>query len=102
MFGIGWPEFLVILAVAVFVIGPNDLPQVMRGLAKLVKNFRKISQDFQTSVDSVLQEAELDEIVREANKPGNETMQMEIERQIQREEVAQKPQKQHEEKNAKD
>ena len=82
MFGIGLPEFLVILAVAIVVIGPKDLPRALYAAGKLMRKFKVITADIQKSLDSVLQEGELDEITREANKPGGENLQFEIERQL--------------------
>ena len=63
MFGIGLPEFLVILVVAVVVIGPKDLPRALYNAGKLVRKFRVLSADIQKSLDAVLHEGELDDIV---------------------------------------
>ncbi len=83
MFGIDSTELLIILAVAIVVIGPKDLPQALYALGKIVRKFKTIMADVQRSVDSVMQEGELEEIIQEANKPGGENLQAEIERQIQ-------------------
>ena len=83
MFGIGWPEFLVIIAVAVVVIGPKDLPRALYGAGKIARKFKLIAGDIQKSLDDVVREGELDDITREANKPGGENLQFEIERQLQ-------------------
>jgi sec-independent protein translocase protein TatB len=85
LFGIGWLEFLVIVAVAVLVIGPKDLPHALYSAGKFIRKIRRLTAEFQKSVDSVMAEGELDEIVREANKPGGENLQFEIERQIEAE-----------------
>jgi sec-independent protein translocase protein TatB len=86
LFGIDLPEFLLILAVAIVVIGPKDLPQVLYKAGKMARKFKKISADIQKSLDDVMQEGELEEIVREANKPGGESLQFSIERQLVEEE----------------
>lgn len=85
MFGIGWPEFLVILAVAVVAIGPKDLPRALYSIGKFVRKFRRIASDVQKSLDDVMKEGELDDIVHEANKAGGQNLQFEIEKQIQAE-----------------
>ena len=82
MFGIGWPEFLVIMAVAVVVIGPEDLPQALHAVGKLARKFKKITGDIQKSVDEIMHEEDLNEIIRDANKPGGENLQFEIERHL--------------------
>jgi sec-independent protein translocase protein TatB len=85
LFGIGWPEFLVILAVAVVAIGPMDLPHALYTAGKLLRKFKRMASDIQVSLDDVMKEGELEDIVRTANKPGGENLQFEIERQIQAE-----------------
>lgn len=94
MFGVGGPEFLVILAVAIVVIGPRDLPRILYTAGKFVRKFKVITVDIQKSLDNVMREGELEEITREANKPGGENMQFEIERQSEAEVVNLKPEDQ--------
>ena len=85
MFGIGLPEFLVILVVAVVVIGPKDLPRALYTAGKLVRKFRVLTADIQKSLDGIMHEGELDDIVQQANKPGGENLQQKIEAQLQAE-----------------
>jgi sec-independent protein translocase protein TatB len=85
LFGIGLPEFLVILVVAIVVIGPKDLPRALYNAGKLLRKFRVLTADIQKSLDHVLHEGELDEIVHHANKPGGEDLQQKIEAQVQAE-----------------
>ena len=85
MFGIGLPEFLIILVVAVVVIGPKDLPRALYAAGKMMRKFRALTAEIQKTLDVVLHEGELDEIVEQANKPGGENLQQKIEQQIQAE-----------------
>ena len=68
MFGIGWPELIAILVVAIVVIGPEDMPKALNGLGKLMRKFREFTKGFQDIMDHVEHEAGLDEIVKETNK----------------------------------
>ncbi|MBU6475457.1 MAG: Sec-independent protein translocase protein TatB [Alphaproteobacteria bacterium] len=82
MFGIDLPEFLLILFVAVVVIGPKDLPRALYMVGKFIRKIKSYTSDIQKTLDQIMQEGELEDIVREANKPGGEDLQQKIERQI--------------------
>ena len=61
MLDIGWTEMAVIALVALVVIGPKDLPKAMRGVAKWVRKARALSREFQSGLDEMMRESELDE-----------------------------------------
>ena len=69
MFDVGWSEMLVIAAVAVLVVGPKDLPKMLRGFGKTLTSLRKMASDFQKQFDNALKEAELDEVRKLASRP---------------------------------
>lgn len=70
MLDIGWPELFLIGVVALIVIGPKDLPQVMRSVAGFVRKARNLSQEFQSGVDQMMREAELDDLKRKLQEAG--------------------------------
>lgn len=90
MFGIGWSEMLLIVAVAVVVIGPKDLPRVLYAAGKFARKIKIFTSDIQRSLDGILRDEELDDITRTANKPGGENLQFEIDRQLAEEEERRK------------
>ena len=51
MFGIGMPELLVILVIAIIFIGPNKLPDVARALGRGLREFRRATDDLKNSID---------------------------------------------------
>jgi Tat protein translocase TatB subunit len=59
MFGIGVPELIVILAVALVVIGPKKLPDLAKSLGKALGEFKRATSDLKQSIE---QEAGLDEV----------------------------------------
>ena len=59
MFGIDFNEFLVIAVVALVVIGPKDLPRVMRTVGHWVGRARGMAGHFRAGVDNMIRESEL-------------------------------------------
>ncbi len=68
MFDIAWSELALIAAVALIVIGPKDLPRVMRNLGQWTRRARGMAAEFQRNLDDMMREAELDEIRKEVEK----------------------------------
>jgi len=67
----GWSELMLIGIVALVVIGPKDLPKALRVAGFWVRKARTLSREFQSSVEQMVREAELDE-VREQLKKASE------------------------------
>lgn len=62
MFGIGWSELLVIAIVAIVVVGPKDLPRLMRSFGHYAGKLRRMANEFKQQVDEAMREAELEEV----------------------------------------
>ncbi|WP_269582195.1 Sec-independent protein translocase protein TatB [Roseibium sp. Sym1] len=58
MFDIGWTELLVIASVAIIVVGPKDLPRMLRTLGQTMGKMRRMSREFQSTFNDALREAE--------------------------------------------
>jgi sec-independent protein translocase protein TatB len=65
MFDIGASELLLIVIVAVVVIGPKDLPLALRTAGKWMAKVRRVSSHFRSGLDTMIREAELEELERE-------------------------------------
>jgi sec-independent protein translocase protein TatB len=74
MLDLGWQEFFLIATIAVVVVGPKDLPNVIRTVVGWIRKVRTMARDFQGSIEEVAREAELDEIRKEAIKLSNQDL----------------------------
>ena len=68
LFDLSMTELMLIGVVALVVIGPKDLPKALRVAGFWVKKARTLSREFQTSVEQMMREAELDEMRKEFKK----------------------------------
>lgn len=62
MFDIGWQELFLIGVVTLVVVGPKDLPRVLRTGARYMQKARAMSREFQNGLAEMAREAELDDI----------------------------------------
>ena len=69
MFGIGMPEMLVILALALIVIGPKKLPDLAKTLGRTMREFKKATSEFKETIQL---EGELSEVKETFNDISDE------------------------------
>ncbi|OYY10659.1 MAG: twin arginine-targeting protein translocase TatB [Rhizobiales bacterium 35-68-8] len=65
MFDIGWSELMLIGVVALIVIGPKELPSVLRTVGRTITKLRRMAGEFQGQFQDALREAELSDIRKE-------------------------------------
>jgi len=82
MFDIGWSEMAVIAIVALIVIGPKELPNALRSVAKWVKQARRLAREFQGGIDQIVREAELDDARKAVQSASTYNVRREIEKTI--------------------
>ena len=62
MFDIGWSEMLVIGVIAIVVVGPKDLPRMMKTVGQYVGKAKRMAREFQSQFDQAVRESELDDV----------------------------------------
>jgi sec-independent protein translocase protein TatB len=73
MFDIAWSELLVIGIVAIIVVGPKDLPRLMRTFGHYAGKLRRMAADFQHQFDEAMREAEMEEVRKAMESVRNAT-----------------------------
>jgi Tat protein translocase TatB subunit len=73
MFGIGVPELLVILIVALIVLGPKRLPEVAKGLGKALAEFRRATSGLSEELSNA--QVMLEEEIRQTEQAARERQQ---------------------------
>jgi len=67
MFDISWSEFLLIGVVALIVIGPKELPGVLRTLGQYTRKVRSMAADFQNQFQEAMREAEMADLKKQVD-----------------------------------
>lgn len=62
MLDVGWTEILVIAIVLIIVVGPKDLPQMLRTFGRMMSKMRGMAGDFRQQFDEALREADLEDV----------------------------------------
>jgi sec-independent protein translocase protein TatB len=70
MLDIGWSEMAIVAVVALFVIGPKDLPKVLRMIGRYAGKVKAMARELQETIDEAVREVELDEVKKQIEKVG--------------------------------
>ncbi|MDE2005336.1 MAG: twin-arginine translocase subunit TatB [Rhodospirillales bacterium] len=71
MFNFAWSEIAVIVAVALVLIGPKDMPVAVRAITGAIRKARGMAAEFRGHVDEMMREANLDEVRETLNEFRN-------------------------------
>ncbi|MFD1982438.1 Sec-independent protein translocase protein TatB [Mesorhizobium newzealandense] len=82
MFEVGWTEMLVIAIVMIVVVGPKDLPNMLRTFGRTTAKLRAMAADFQKQFNEALKEAELDDVKKSVDELRGLSPMAEIKKQL--------------------
>ena len=71
MFDIGWTEITFILIVTIIVIGPKELPRVLRTVGQWIGKAKSMTSEFRGHVDDMIRDTELDEVKKQIDSAGS-------------------------------
>ena len=74
MFDVDASEFLVVVIVAIIAIGPKDLPVALRTAGRFIGKMRKISGHFRTGMETMIREAEMEEMEKKWQEQNRKVM----------------------------
>ncbi len=82
MFDFAWSEMAVIAVVALIAIGPKDMPVALKAFAATIKKARRMASEFQTHVDEMMREANLEEVRQSLNEIRNFDVSSAVEKHV--------------------
>ena len=71
MLDIGFPEFLLISFVLLIVVGPKDLPKVLRSITTFIRKIKTMASQFHSGIDDLANESEISDLRKEVSKIEN-------------------------------
>jgi sec-independent protein translocase protein TatB len=74
MFGVDTSELLIVAVLALIFIGPKDLPNALRTVGRFVGQVRGMARHFQTGIDAIIREAELEEMEKKWREENDRIM----------------------------
>ena len=65
MFSLGWMEISIILIITIVIVGPKEIPTVIKFIKKLTSNLRNFSKEFSSTIDEITHIQEVKDIKKE-------------------------------------
>ncbi|HKQ94352.1 MAG TPA: Sec-independent protein translocase protein TatB [Aestuariivirgaceae bacterium] len=84
-FGLGMSEIMIIAIVALIVVGPKDLPRLLRTIGRYVTQLRSMAGEFHRHLDAAVREAGLEDVKKEVRNMTNFTVTNDIGKQVSQE-----------------
>lgn len=82
MFDIGWQELFLVALITIIVVGPKELPRVLRTVTLWIRKVRSMAREFQDGIDDLAREADLEDLRKDIEKGAGVDFGDEIERTI--------------------
>ena len=68
MLSLGWSEITIIIVLVIIVVGPKEIPNLLKQLGYVSKKIKSLSRDFNTSLNNIVKETEIDQVQKKIKK----------------------------------
>ena len=68
MLDLGWPELFIIMLIALLIVGPRELPGLVRTAASWLRKTKRSINNFQNSIEEIAREVELENVKKDAEE----------------------------------
>lgn len=82
MLDIGWSEMLIVGLITIIVVGPKELPRVLRTVTQVIRKLRALASEFQSGIDDLAREAELQDLKQSIEKTASTDIAGEFEKAV--------------------
>ncbi|MFD2207479.1 Sec-independent protein translocase protein TatB [Kiloniella antarctica] len=79
MFDIGWSEMMVVAVLTLLIMGPKELPNTLRTVSKWIKKAKGLAREFQSGVDDVIRESDLQDARKALEGSNSESIRKTLE-----------------------
>ena len=79
MFDIGWSEMMVVAVLTLLIMGPKELPNTLRTVSKWVRKAKGLAREFQSGVDDVIRESDLQDARKALEGANSESIRKTVE-----------------------
>ena len=78
MLSLGWCEISIIFIIVIVIIGPNEIPNLLKQFGTITKKMKSLSRDFNTSINNIVKETEIEKVQKQINKATKFDLEKEI------------------------
>ncbi len=82
MLDVGWQELFLIAVITIIVVGPKEIPRVLRTVTLWIRKIKDMAREFQSSIDDIAREADLDDIKKQLEEAKDFDLEHEMENAI--------------------
>ena len=78
MLSLGWSEIAIVIIIVVLVVGPKELPNIIKQFGYFSKKIKSLSREFNTSINNIVKEVEIDQVKKKIDEVSSLDIEDEI------------------------